>query len=231
MTYRLESKQEKRMRRKRKIHRFKCLIIAAVVILIPILFIANKPRYADMKNGWQLILVNGKNYIPENYRTDLLKLSNGQSVDSRIYPDLQQMFDDARKDGLELFVRAGYRTEEQQQQLLDDKIEEYRDEYKLKITAKKLAEKYVAKPGTSEHELGLAVDINADNKKSSDAEVYKWLDNNSYKYGFIRRYPDDKKHITHITNEPWHFRYVGKKAASEMHKKGRCLEEYIAKLK
>ena len=94
-----------------------------------------------------------------------------------------------------------------------------------------MAEKYVAIPGTSEHQLGLSVDINADQTKCSSEKVYSWLDHNAYKYGFIKRYPENKIEITGENNEPWHYRYVGVDAALEMQKKGLCLEEYIETLK
>lgn len=186
---------------------------------------------AGEDNGWNLILVNRDNYIPDDYKVELTELSNGQKVDSRIYPKLQEMFDEARKEGLGLFVAAGYRTWEKQQELLDEKIREYENEGKTKKEAEKLAKEWVAVPGTSEHQLGIAVDINADTGISTRDEVYGWLSKNSYKYGFIQRYPADKKDITGVINEPWHYRYVGKKAAEKMHFKGICLEEYIMSLK
>lgn len=178
-------------------------------------------------NGWNLILVNRNSYIPDDYKVELTELSNGEKVDSRIYPELQEMFNDARAQGYGLFVREGYRTQEEQQQLLDEKIEAYENEGKSKSEAKKLAEQWVAIPGTSEHQLGIAVDINADTTKSSSDDVYSWLAENAHKYGFIKRYPSDKTDITGVINEPWHYRYVGKEAALEIYSQGMCLEEYI----
>lgn len=140
------------------------------------------------------------------------------------------MFDDARAAGLQLFVRAGYRTQEEQKELLDDKIKAYQNEGYSKSAADKLAKEWVAVPGTSEHQLGIAIDINADTSVCSSDEVYSWLADNAYKYGFINRYPADKKDITGVINEPWHYRYVGKEAAEEMYLSGLCLEEYIQKL-
>ena len=93
-----------------------------------------------------------------------------------------------------------------------------------------LAGKNVAVPGTSEHQLGIAVDINADEEKSKPDEVYNWLAENAHKYGFINRYPSDKTEITGIIYEPWHYRYVGRDAAEEIYKSGLCLEEYIETL-
>ena len=182
---------------------------------------------ASEDNGWNLILVNRNSYIPDDYKVELTELSNGEKVDSRIYPELQEMFNDARAQGYGLFVREGYRTQEEQQQLLDEKIEAYENEGKSKSEAKKLAEQWVAIPGTSEHQLGIAVDINADTTKSSSDDVYKWLEENAHTYGFIKRYPSNKTDITGVINEPWHYRYVGKEVASEIYSQGICLEEYI----
>ena len=182
---------------------------------------------ASEDHGWNLILVNRENYIPADYEVQLTELSNGKKVDSRIYPELQEMFDDARAQGYSLFVREGYRTQEEQQQLMDEKIEAYENEGKSKSEAKKLAEQWVAIPGTSEHQLGIAVDINADTTKSSSDDVYNWLAENAYTYGFIKRYPSNKTDITGVINEPWHYRYVGKETASKIYSQGICLEEYI----
>lgn len=193
--------------------------------LLPLDYITH--HVASEDNGWNLILVNRNSYIPDDYKVELTELSNGEKVDSRIYPELQEMFNDARAQGYGLFVREGYRTQEEQQQLLDEKIEAYENEGKSKSEAKKLAEQWVAIPGTSEHQLGIAVDINADTTKSSSDDVYSWLAENAHKYGFIKRYPSDKTDITGVINEPWHYRYVGKEAALEIYSQGMCLEEYI----
>lgn len=176
---------------------------------------------------WNLILVNKWNSIPENYEVELMELTNGQLIDERIYPALQSMFDSARSEGIYPIVASGYRTTEKQQSLLDEKRAEYLSEGYTEEEAKNRAEMWVAVPGTSEHQLGLGVDINADEVHSTGKEVYKWLKENSYKFGFINRYPKDKTEITGIINEPWHYRYVGIEAASEIHKNGICLEEYL----
>ena len=93
---------------------------------------------ASEDNGWNLILVNRDNYIPADYKVQLTELSNGKKVDSRIYPELQEMFNAARAQGYGLFVREGYRTQEEQQQLMDEKIEAYENEGKSKSEAKNL---------------------------------------------------------------------------------------------
>ena len=124
-------------------------------------------READTSFGWNLILVNDDYCVPRNYEVELTELSNGEKVDSRIYPQLQQMFDDARAEGLELFVREGYRTTQDQKDIMNERIQQYQNEGYSRGEAKKLAKEYVAEPGTSEHELGIAVDINADTSKCS----------------------------------------------------------------
>ena len=87
----------------------------------------------------------------------------------------------------------------------------------------------LALPGTNEHQLGLAVDINS-RISTPSGPLYSWLANNSYKYGFILRYPPNKVSITGVKYEPWNFRYVGKSAAAQIHRQGICLEEYIENL-
>ena len=93
--------------------------------------------------GWNLILVNDDYRIPRNYEVELTELSNGEKVDSRIYPQLQQMFDDARTEGLELFVREGYRTTQDQKNIMNERIQKYQDEGYSRWEAKERAEEYI----------------------------------------------------------------------------------------
>ena len=176
-----------------------------------------------------LTLVNDDNHIPSNWDVELTTLSNGEQVASTIYPDLQKMFDDMRAEGIYPFVRAGYRSDDEQKRVLNEKTAAYMAEGYSKSRARELALETVALPGTSEHELGLAVDINAVEGKSDSKEVYSWLAKNAYKYGFIMRYPENKTSITGKDYEPWHYRYVGTEAAKEIYKSGECLEEYLGK--
>lgn len=208
----------------------KILFIGFVLLCLCGFALSHKKESATEQNGWNLILVNDDYWIPENYEIDLVMLDNGKRVDSRIYPALQEMFDNAKEDDVYMFVAEGYRTHEEQQELMDEKVEEYQERVLVKFVAEWLAKKWVAVPGTSEHQLGLAVDINADISKSSSQEVYSWLAENSHEYGFIQRYPDDKTEITGISYEPWHYRYVGEDVASEIYEEEICLEEYIEKI-
>ncbi len=185
---------------------------------------------ATTEKGWNLILVNNNYAVPDGYEIEFTVLSNGEKVDKRIYPDLQNMMDDARDQGLALFVADGYRSYEEQVNIYRNKYKHYIDTGYSKKDAKMMTEFYVAIPGTSEHQIGIAVDINADKELCTNEEVYDWLWENSWKYGFIKRYPAHKTNYTGILSEPWHYRYVGKTAAKEIYEKRICLEEYIEKL-
>ena len=209
------------------------IVLSVVIIILGVTFLRQSAGFlagmaeADTSLGWDLILVNKDYAVPDHYELELTQLSNGKEVDSRIYPALQEMFDDARMSGLQLFVREGYRTQEEQRAIMEERIAEYLAQGYSKQDAKKMAEGYVSIPGTSEHQLGLAVDVNADTSVSSSDEVYAWLDANAYRYGFIKRYPSDKTEITGVNHEPWHYRYVGREAAEEMKENNLCLEEYV----
>ena len=207
------------------------LVFRGFVILCVCGFVlSQKKEFATEQNGWNLILVNQDYYIPEDYKVELESFDNGVAVDYRIYEALQEMFNDAKDDDVYMFVAEGYRTQKEQQELMDEKVEEYQEKFLVEFLAKWQAKRWVAIPGTSEHQLGLAVDINADISKSSSQEVYSWLAENAHEYGFIQRYPADKTEITGISYEPWHYRYVGEDVANEIYEEGICLEEYIQKL-
>lgn len=216
-------------RRRRKGRFLKFVMAGVLLVMVALTAVHLLKNVVGYSGEWNLILVNKNHKIPYNYSPELIELSNGEKVDARIYPDLQKMFDDARAAGLQLFVRDGYRTGDEQKAIMNDKIAAYETEGYSKKEAKALAKTYVAEPGTSEHELGLSVDINAESSGASQDAVYEWLDENAYKYGFIKRYPADKTDITGIDNEPWHYRYVGYEAAKEMKEQNLCLEEYLKK--
>lgn len=184
----------------------------------------NSSQASGRDTAWYLTLVNKQTPIPQDYEPDLVKVPGGESVDARIYDSLMQMLEDAREGnwGELPSVVSGYRTAKVQQKLYDDKIREYEKEGYSESEAAELAEQWVAVPGYSEHQLGFAVDING-----ATYDVYLWLQENSYKYGFIFRYPGNKTDITGVSEEVWHYRYVGKEAAAEMYEQGLCLEEYL----
>lgn len=182
--------------------------------------------------AWNLLLVNPWNELPEGFSVELRELGDGEAVDERAYPDLQAMLDDARAEGLSPIVCSSYRTREKQQELFVRRVGRLTAAGYSEQDAVTEAGKWVAVPGTSEHQTGLALDIISssyqvlDRDQENTAEQ-RWLMENSYKYGFILRYPSDKSEITGINYEPWHYRYVGKEAAKEIYEKGLCLEEYL----
>ncbi len=191
----------------------------------------NSLSLQDKKN-WNLILANPSTALPEDFTVDLAQLSNGHQIDNRAYNDLQNMMDDARNEGLAPMICSSYRTMDSQQQLFNQEVSTYIVQGYSQGDAKKQAAQWVAVPGTSEHQTGLALDIVSSsyqllNKDQENTPEQKWLIENSYKYGFILRYPSDKTHITGIEYEPWHYRYVGKDAAKESKERGICLEEYL----
>ena len=180
-------------------------------------------------SDWRLILVNSTHPLADDYSVDLTELRNGQSVDTRILSDLQEMFDAARTEDIYPIVSDAYRTREDQQTLMDDVIQNYEDEGYSSEEASSKAEQVIAKPGTSEHETGLAIDIAGDDDYDQDTDsVLEWMNSNAYKYGFILRYPSGKESVTGAEAENDHYRYVGKEAAKVMHDQGICLEEYLS---
>lgn len=176
--------------------------------------------------SWKLLLVNADHPLPEGYSVILKELRYGHQVDERIYPELQQMFDDARAVGIHPLINESFRTGERQQEIMDKYIASYEAQGMSHEEAVAKARTIVALPGTSEHQLGLAVDIIAEFDPDSTA-TWQWLKENSWRYGFILRYPAGKEDITGIGYEPWHFRYVGVPAAQEITEQGLCLEEYV----
>ena len=180
-------------------------------------------------SDWRLLLVNSTHPLADDYSVDLTELRNGQSVDTRILSDLQEMFDAARSEDIYPIVSDEYRTREDQQTLMDDVIQNYEDEGYSSEEASSKAEQVIAKPGTSEHETGLAIDIAGDDDYDQDTDsVLEWMNSNAYKYGFILRYPSGKESVTGAEAENDHYRYVGKEAAKVIHDQGICLEEYLS---
>ncbi len=191
---------------------------------------AKKDPEKPSSNGVD-ILVNAKNPIPDDWSVNLVQLKNGHQIDRRAYDSLQKMMDAARAKGWNPLICSSYRTTSYQQQLFDNRVQRMKNQGMSEKEAIKDTEKWIAIPGTSEHETGLAVDIvtvenqNLDNSQLNSA-CQKWMMEHCYDYGFILRYPEDKVKITGIDFEPWHYRYVGYDIAQYIKQKGICLEEY-----
>lgn len=184
---------------------------------------------------WYLMLANTDHPLPEDWSIETKQLSNGLEVDARIYDALTSMLNDCKAEGLSPIVCSAYRTIEKQQELFGRKINSYMADGLSYDEAYEAASSVVAIPGTSEHNLGLAVDICAlDYQLLDDAQAetpeQKWLMEHCVEYGFILRYPKGKEEITGIIWEPWHYRYVGVELAQEITESGLCFEEYMATL-
>ncbi len=155
--------------------------------------------------------------------------------DRRAAPDLEALLADAEAAGCKLYLVSGYRSVERQAALFARKTNSFLAEGFDRAEAERQAAMWVARPGTSEHNTGLAADIvSADwyahhSDLTADFEetpAFAWLREHCAEYGFILRYPKDKENITGVTYEPWHYRYVGKQAAAEIMQAGITLEEY-----
>ncbi|QGU94329.1 D-alanyl-D-alanine carboxypeptidase family protein [Clostridium bovifaecis] len=179
----------------------------------------------------ELVLVNKDHSLNKDYKPEELTIPNILFADGTpreekhvagvIIRPLEELVNAAKGEGVILLGNSGYRSYKSQENTYSDRV---------RSQGKKLAEAYVAKPGFSEHQTGLCIDItNQDKYFVKGTKEADWLAENCYKFGFIIRYPYGKKSITGIEYEPWHIRYVGKKAAKYIHDNGITLEEYLEK--
>ena len=190
--------------------------------------------------GQQVLVVNPWNYVPEGYVPDLVDLSaayatEGNLVDRSCYEALIAMIDDCNAVCPQVMVLSSYRTQEHQTKNYIRKVNYYLNLGYSQEDAEKEAATIIAIPGTSEHQLGLAVDIIdtrlwALEEEQADLPAQQWLMENSWRYGFILRYPKDKIDETGIIYEPWHYRYVGIELATELHDLDLTLEAYLQNL-
>lgn len=181
---------------------------------------------------WNMVLVNGNHPMEEGYVPQLMELEEGLSLDARIIDAAKEMLADAKKAGLHIDICSAYRSVERQEQVFGDSMKERVRDGMSYWDAFHETSQNVAVPGTSEHALGLALDLisnqytELDERQETTAEA-KWLKENCHKYGFILRYPPEKTNITGIIYEPWHYRYVGVEDATKIMQLGVTLEEYL----
>lgn len=181
---------------------------------------------------WNLVLVNNTHPMKDGYVPELTELEPGHSVDKRIVNAAKKMLSDAEEQGLHIEICSAYRSVKRQEQVFGESMKERVKDGMEYWDAYKETALNVAEPGTSEHALGLALDLisneysELDERQEETAEA-KWLAENCHKYGFILRYPSEKTNITGIIYEPWHYRYVGEEYAAEIMELGITLEEYL----
>ena len=182
--------------------------------------IDGKTHYFSPK-GIEVILVNALNPVPDYFEQNFVNVVDYHDVDSRCYDALVQMLSDCNAAGIEYTFNSAYRTLKEQTAILEYRTLEHMRDFGLSFAdARAKALTSVAIPGTSEHHLGLAVDLLGD-------EAIAWFTEHCWDYGFIVRYTEEKESITGIIDEPWHFRYVGTEVSLDMKDSGLCLEEYL----
>ena len=168
------------------------------------------PVSVDEPTYIQGILVVNKTYsLPKTY---------AKGVDPEAKAALDKMFADAQKDGISLWIASGYRSYDRQNTIYNNYVAQ---------DGQAAADRYSARPGHSEHQTGLAFDLNELTEAFGSSKQGKWLAENCHKYGFIIRYPQNKEHITGYMYEPWHVRYLGVDVATAIYESGLCLEEYL----
>lgn len=184
------------------------------------------------KSPLNLVLVNKERALDKNYNASLRTICNGRlKASKRLYSSLVRMLHDAGEEGYHFWIASAWRSREKQQKLVDEDV---RKEMQKGASYEEALEEVLQEtmePGHSEHETGLALDIlcsgNVNMDSSQESEPGNiWLRKNCHRYGFILRYPKEKKDITGIRYEPWHFRYVGEKASKYMKKYNLTLEEF-----
>ena len=188
----------------------------------------------DLDN-WNLRLVNGKKPLPSGFTVETEKIEAtyardvGMLYDARAVSYLNAMCAAAERDGINLLVISSFRTNERQTALYNNQVTKQKALHPelSQEEINKLAGTISAYPGTSEHEVGLAVDFNSVEESFENTAEFQWLKTNAADYGFVLRYAKEKQDITGVIYEPWHYRYVGEKHAKKINELGYCLEEYI----
>ena len=177
---------------------------------------------------WHLTLVNSGYRISDSYSPDLVYVcGSGERLDRKVAEHYEKMYNAALEDGVTLTPCSGYRSYETQERNYNRKIDFYVGQGYSYDDAKIKAATIIMPPGSSEHNLGYAMDIVCVDEWFEDTDEFKWLQENAADYGFIMRYPKDKQDITKVIYEPWHWRYVGVETAKELKESGLVLEEYM----
>ena len=195
------------------------------------------PAQTEMRvdNLWAYYLINAENPLPDDFTVGLDRVQGDYMLDERCAGYARQMIEDAAADGVTLTVVSAYRSVQKQQENLESYTQRLMREGHNSTEARRLAEKEIMLPYTSEHNAGLALDIltpdwwNTHDDVTDDfenTEQFRWLSENAYKYGFIMRYPKEYEHVTGIIYEPWHYRFVGVYYAEKIKESGLPLEYF-----
>lgn len=188
----------------------------------------------EWKEDPYLILVSAAQPLPEDQAPELKTIQGSFKMETTAADGMIAMLSAAKEEAsISLLVVSSYRPQARQKQLFENKVKEFLNLGHARDEAERLAAARVARPGTSEHNTGLAADVVTPQYQSLNAgfaktEAAKWMKENCARFGFILRYPEDKQEITGIIFEPWHFRYVGVEHAEKIMEHGICLEEYLS---
>lgn len=182
--------------------------------------------------SWQMICLNRNRYVGSSVENSIslsYVAGSGEQMDSRAAAAYEKMYDAAAEDGIYLTPCSGYRSYSTQKRLYNEFVNEYLYQGYSREEAENLASKRRNPPGSSEHNIGICMDIICASSSANfqNTNAYAWLQNNAHNYGFILRYPEDKVDITGVKFEPWHWRYVGVENAASIKMSGKCLEEYL----
>lgn len=191
-----------------------------------------------MLADWRMIVVSPVSPMPEDYTVEAsaaLSDSTNNTLQKEAAEHFVQMKDAAKADGVTLHLQSGYRSVSYQAGLFKKQIEKWKATGMDEAAATEKAATVVTPPGCSEHNCGLAADINSPEYYSLDSgfaktKAYAWLCEHAADYGFIERYPEGKLEVTGIIPEAWHWRYVGTENAAKIKASGLCLEEFTAQL-
>ena len=165
-----------------------------------------------------ILLVNKEYGVPATFEPKLEQIC---------YDKFNELSTAAAKEGLSIYISSGYRSYKDQETIYNNYIEDEKKKGNSESEAKKIVDTYSARPGYSEHQSGLCIDVNTINDAFGYTPEAAWLAEHAHEYGFIIRYPQGKEAITGYQYEPWHIRYVGSKVADKIYKNGQCLEEYL----
>lgn len=186
-----------------------------------------------------MVLVNHTSKMPDDYTFDTKECGSATAVNKTLQTVACDAFLEMQKaaaaDGVTVWMQSGYRSVKYQTSLYERKTKYYLDKGYDNATAKEKAAAVVNPPGYSEHNCGLAADLNSPEHTGLDegfekTAAFRWLCEHAGDYGFILRYPKDAEDKTEIIYEPWHWRYVGVENAAKINASGLCFEEYIETL-
>lgn len=180
---------------------------------------------------WMLALINVNHPLGKGYSTTLTPVIEGSTVtaDSRVSEAYKKMYDAAKEKDIILAPYAGYLSFYRQKDNYNNLVNNFKEQGMSEEEAKQAASSRIDEPGASESGAGLSVDVIGTSSDFDKTKEYAWLTANAHKYGFVLRYPEEKFAITGVRARPWHWRYVGVDAATEMKTQNLCLEEYLEK--